>query len=296
MQKKVLVLGSINKDLVVSTKNFPKEGQTIFGNSFQTYNGGKGANQASAIAKLGGDTTIFGALGDDSFGKELLKDLKQIGVNTQNILIKKEAPTGIAMITLNSKGANHIIVVQGANALLEEKDLSKEFISSFDFIVMQLEIPLNFAKYAAKLAKELNKIVILNPSPALELDKEFLSCVDILIPNEIEIKLIGGIPYILECGVKHIILTLGSKGCELINKKENKIYKKTFKAYKVKAIDTTAAGDSFLGAVVVSLAQGKSLDEAIEFANKVAAISVTRKGAIASIPTAKELKEFDFVL
>lgn len=294
MQKKVLVLGSINKDLVVSTKNFPKEGQTILGNSFQTHNGGKGANQASAIAKLGCDTTLFGALGDDNFGKELLEALEQVGVKTENILIKKEAPTGIAIITLNSKGANHIVVIQGANALLKEKDLTKTFLSSFDIIVMQLEIPLNFAKYVAKLAKELGKMVILNPSPAVKLKKDFLACVDILVPNEIEIKLVGGIDYVLECGVKHIILTLGDKGCELISKKRNEIYKKTFKAYKVKALDTTAAGDSFLGAVVANLAKEKSLDEAIEFANKVAAISVTRKGAISSIPTYTEVQAFDF--
>lgn len=154
---------------------------------------------------------------------------------------------------------------------------------------MQLEIPLDIAKYAANISKELNKTVILNPSPAVKLDEEFLSCVDILIPNETEIDIIGGIDYVFECGVKNIILTLGKNGCELITKENNKIDKKHFDAYDVKVVDTTAAGDSFLGGVVRMLSENKTIEEAIEFAIKVSNITVTRKGAIDSIPTYEEV-------
>ena len=285
MGKKILVIGSINKDLVITTPRFPKEGETILGNNFSTTNGGKGANQACAIGKLGGSVAMLGAIGNDNFGKDLSSALYSNNVNIDNILIKNNISTGIAVITVNDNGANHIIVAQGANALITKDDIKEKLISSFDIIVMQLEIPIEIAKYAAFVAKKLGKIVVLNPSPAVKLDREFLSCIDILIPNETEIDIIGGIDYVLECGVKNIILTLGADGCELITKKE----KKHFDAYKVNVVDTTAAGDSFLGGVVRMIADDKTIEEAIEFATKVSNITVTRKGAIDSIPTYNEV-------
>lgn len=285
MSKKILVIGSINKDLVVNTLRFPKEGETILGNNFYTTNGGKGANQACAIGKLGGDVSMLGAVGNDNFAKDLSDALSSNNVNINNLLIKDNVSTGIAVITVTNDGTNHIIVVQGANALITKDDVKEDLISSFDIIVMQLEIPLEIAKYAASIAKKLGKTVVLNPSPAVKLDRDFLSCVDILIPNETEIDIIGGVDYVLECGVKNIILTLGADGCELITKQN----RKHFDAYKVNVVDTTAAGDSFLGGVVRMIADDKTIEEAIEFATKVSNITVTRKGAIDSIPTYNEV-------
>ncbi|WP_157151989.1 ribokinase [Brachyspira sp. SAP_772] len=287
MSKNILVIGSINKDLVINTPRFPKEGETILGNNFSTSNGGKGANQACAIGKLGGKVGMLGAIGNDNFGKDLSNALSSNNVNIDNLLIKDNISTGIAVITVTEDGANHIIVAQGANALITKDDIKEDVISSFDIIVMQLEIPLEIAKYAAATAKKLGKTVVLNPSPAVKLDREFLSCVDILIPNETEIDIIGGIDYVLECGVKNIILTLGADGCDFITKKE----RKHFNAYKVNVVDTTAAGDSFLGGVVRMIADDKTMEEAIEFATKVSNITVTRKGAIDSIPTYNEVIE-----
>ncbi|WP_297296935.1 ribokinase [uncultured Brachyspira sp.] len=285
MNKNILVIGSINKDLVITTPRFPKEGETILGNNFCTTNGGKGANQACAIGKLGGNVSMLGAVGNDNFGKDLSEALSSNNVNISNLLIKDNVSTGIAVITVTNDGANHIIVAQGANALITKDDIKEDLISSFDIIVMQLEIPIEIAKYAASVARKLGKIVVLNPSPAIKLDKEFLSNIDILIPNETEIDIIGGIDYVFECGVKNIILTLGANGCDLITKEE----RKHFDAYKVDVVDTTAAGDSFLGGVVRTIAEGKTIEEAIEFATKVSNITVTRKGAIDSIPTYNEV-------
>ena len=287
--KKILVIGSINKDLVINAPRFPKEGETILGKSFYINNGGKGANQSAAIAKLGGDISILGAVGDDNFGKDLSYSLSSNKVNIDNLIIKKNVSTGIAFITVIESGANNIIVSQGANALITKEDIKEELINKYDIIVMQLEIPLEIAKYSAKISKKLNKIVVLNPSPAIKLDKEFLSYIDILIPNETEINIIGGIDYVFDCGVKNIILTLGKKGCELITKENNEINRKTFNAYNVEVVDTTAAGDSFLGGIVRMLAEDKTIEEAITFAMKVANITVTRKGAIDSIPTYEEV-------
>lgn len=285
MSKSILVIGSINKDLVVNTPRFPKEGETILGNSFTTSNGGKGANQACAIGKLGGNVSMLGAVGNDSFGKDLSNALSSNNVNIDNLIIKDNAATGIAIITVTQSGANNIVVAQGANALITKDDIKEELISMYDIIVMQLEIPLDIAKYAACMAKKLGKTVVLNPSPAVKLDKEFLSCIDILIPNETEIDIAGGVDYILECGVKNIILTLGAEGCDLITKEK----RKHFDAYNVPVADTTAAGDSFLGGVIRMLAEDKTMEEAIIFAVKVSNITVTRKGAIDSIPNYDEV-------
>jgi pfkB domain protein len=228
-------------------------------------------------------------VGDDNFGKDLSYSLSSNKVNIDNLIIKKNVSTGIAFITVIESGANNIIVSQGANALITKEDIKEDLINKYDIIVMQLEIPLEIAKYSAKISKKLNKIVVLNPSPAIKLDKEFLSYIDILIPNETEINIIGGIDYVFDCGVKNIILTLGKKGCELITKENNKINRKTFNAYNVEVVDTTAAGDSFLGGIVRMLAEDKTIEEAIIFAMKVANITVTRKGAIDSIPTYEEV-------
>lgn len=295
MAKKILVVGSINKDLVVNTSRFPLAGETLIGDSFYTNNGGKGANQASAIAKLGGDVSIIGAVGDDEFGRETVKNLSLYGVDTKNVSVKKGISTGIASITVTKSGANNIIVVPGANSLLSKEDIDSKLdvIKKSDIVVIQLEIPIETAKYVASLSKRLGKTVILNPSPAVELENDMLETVDILIPNETEIEIIGGIERAKSFGIKYIIVTLGKNGSNLYYLSNNA--KKHFNAYDVEVVDTTAAGDSFLGAIAAMLALDKPIEEAISFATKVSNITVTRKGAIDSIPTLEEvvIKKWD---
>lgn len=295
MAKKNLVVGSINKDLVVNTSRFPLAGETLIGDSFYTNNGGKGANQASAIAKLGGDVSIIGAVGDDEFGRETVKNLSLYGVDTKNVSVKKGISTGIASITVTKSGANNIIVVPGANSLLSKEDIDSKLdvIKKSDIVVIQLEIPIETAKYVASLSKRLGKTVILNPSPAVELENDMLETVDILIPNETEIEIIGGIERAKSFGIKYIIVTLGKNGSDLYYLSNNA--KKHFNAYDVEVVDTTAAGDSFLGAIAAMLALDKPIEEAISFATKVSNITVTRKGAIDSIPTFQEvvIKKWD---
>lgn len=292
MPKKILVIGSINKDLVVNTTRFPLDGETLIGASFYTNNGGKGANQALAISKLGGDVSIIAAVGDDSFGRENINTLSFHKVETDNIIVKKLASTGIASITVTNDGANNIIVVPGANFLLSREDIDDnvEIIEDSDIVVIQLEIPIETAEFAAILSKELGKIIILNPSPAVYLSDDFLSSVDILIPNENEINIIGGVERALSLGVKNVIVTLGKYGCDLFTKE----YKKHFNAYNVKVVDTTAAGDSFLGAFTRMLSLNKTIEESIKFGVKVSNITVTRKGAVDSIPTFDEVTTIDF--
>lgn len=295
MAKKILVVGSINKDLVVNTSRFPLSGETLIGDSFYTNNGGKGANQASAIAKLGGDVSIIGAVGDDEFGRETVKNLSLYGVDTKNVSVKKGISTGIASITVTKSGANNIIVVPGANSLLSKEDIDSKLdvIKKSDIVVIQLEIPIETAKYVASLSKRLGKTVILNPSPAVELENDMLETVDILIPNETEIEIIGGIERAKSFGIKYIIVTLGKNGSDLYYLSNSA--KKHFNAYDVEVVDTTAAGDSFLGAIAAMLALDKPIEEAISFATKVSNITVTRKGAIESIPTFQEvvIKKWD---
>lgn len=295
MAKKILVVGSINKDLVVNTSRFPLAGETLIGDSFYTNNGGKGANQASAIAKLGGDVSIIGAVGDDEFGRETVKNLSLYGVDTKSVSVKKGISTGIASITVTKSGANNIIVVPGANSLLSKEDIDSKLdvIKKSDIVVIQLEIPIETAKYVASLSKRLGKTVILNPSPAVELEKNMLETVDILIPNETEIEIIGGVESVKSFGIKYIIVTLGKNGSDLYYLSNNA--EKHFNAYDVEVVDTTAAGDSFLGAIAAMLALDKPIEEAISFATKVSNITVTRKGAIDSIPTFQEvvIKKWD---
>lgn len=297
MKKKCLVIGSINKDLVANTTRFPLEGETILGTSFYTNDGGKGANQAAAISKLGGDVSILGAVGDDSFGDECLKTLISYGVNTKNVVVKTCVSTGVAIITVTESGANNIIVVPAANYELTEKDIDDkiEAIKEADIVIIQLEIPIKVAEYAAVIAKKLGKTVILNPSPISKLSKSFLEAVDILIPNEVEMETLGNIEEIKKLGIKYIIVTLGKNGCEVHTKNE----KKHFDAYNMMVVDTTAAGDSFLGAIARILSENEKITddlikEAALFAIKVSNITVTRKGAIDSIPTFDEVIKTDF--
>ena len=299
--KNICVIGSLNMDLVVNVDTMPKPGQTLLGGNFKEVPGGKGANQAVAIARLDGRASMIGKVGNDSFGKTLVKSLNDDNVNTDYIH-EADCPTGVAFITVDKNAQNSIVVSPGANFEVKEDDIDNniEAIKNSDIVVLQLETPLNTIKYALNKAKELNKYTILNPAPAVKLDDEIIKNVDLLTPNETELEIISGVSIeteediqkaaqiMIEKGVKELIVTLGSKGSLYINK-EKSMFKK---AYKVEAMDTTAAGDSYTGALAVALSQDKNIEDAMDFASKVGALSVLKEGAQSSLPTLEDVKNF----
>ena len=299
--KNICVIGSLNMDLVVNVDTMPKPGQTIIGSNFKEVPGGKGANQAVAMARLNGNVSMIGKVGEDGFGQTLINSLKNDKVDTTYIQTSKGA-TGVALITVDKNAQNSIVVSPGANFEVKEDDIDNniEAIKNSDIVVLQLETPLNTIKYALNKAKELNKYTILNPAPAVKLDDEIIKNVDLLTPNETELEIISGVSieteeYIqkaaqimIENGVKELIVTLGSKGSLYINK-EKSMFKK---AYKVEAVDTTAAGDSYTGALAVALSQDKNIEDAMDFASKVGALSVLKEGAQSSLPTLEDVKNF----
>lgn len=299
--KNICVIGSLNMDLVVNVDTMPKPGQTIIGSNFKEVPGGKGANQAVAMARLNGNVSMIGKGGEDGFGQTLINSLKNDKVDTTYIQTSKGA-TGVALITVDKNAQNSIVVSPGANFEVKEDDIDNniEAIKNSDIVVLQLETPLNTIKYALNKAKELNKYTILNPAPAVKLDDEIIKNVDLLTPNETELEILSEMKIeneddiskatnkMIEKGVKELIVTLGSKGSLYINK-EKSFFKS---AYKVDAIDTTAAGDSFTGALAVALSNNKSIDEAMDFASKVGALSVMKEGAQSSLPTLKDVESF----
>ena len=299
--KNICVIGSLNMDLVVNVDTMPKPGQTIIGSNFKEVPGGKGANLAVAMARLNGNVSMIGKVGEDGFGQTLINSLKNDKVDTTYIQTAKGA-TGVALITVDKNAQNSIVVSPGANFEVKEDDIDNniEAIKNSDIVVLQLETPLNTIKYALNKAKELNKYTILNPAPAVKLDDEIIKNVDLLTPNETELEIISGVSIeteediqkaaqiMIEKGVKELIVTLGSKGSLYINK-EKSMFKK---AYKVEAVDTTAAGDSYTGALAVALSNDKTIEEAMDFASKVGALSVLKEGAQSSLPTLEDVKNF----
>lgn len=299
--KNICVIGSLNMDLVVNVDTMAKPGQTIIGSNFKEVPGGKGANQAVAMARLNGNVSMIGKVGEDGFGQTLINSLKNDKVDTTYIQTSKGA-TGVALITVDKNAQNSIVVSPGTNFEVKEDDIDNniEAIKNSDIVVLQLETPLNTIKYALNKAKELNKYTILNPAPAVKLDDEIIKNVDLLTPNETELEIISGVSIeteediqkaaqiMIEKGVKELIVTLGSKGSLYINK-EKSMFKK---AYKVEAVDTTAAGDSYTGALAVALSQDKNIEDAMDFASKVGALSVLKEGAQSSLPTLEDVKNF----
>lgn len=299
--KNICVIGSLNMDLVVNVDAMPKPGQTIIGSNFKEVPGGKGANQAVAMARLNGNVSMIGKVGEDGFGQTLISSLKNDKVDTTYIQTAKGS-TGVALITVDKNAQNSIVVSPGANFEVKEEDIDNNIkaIENSDIVVLQLETPLNTIKYALNKAKELNKYTILNPAPAVKLDDEIIKNVDLLTPNETELEIISGVSIeteediqkaaqiMIEKGVKELIVTLGSKGSLYINK-EKSMFKK---AYKVEAVDTTAAGDSYTGALAVALSQDKGIADAMDFASKVGALSVLKEGAQSSLPTLEDVKNF----
>jgi ribokinase len=297
----VTVIGSLNMDLVTYVTRLPQTGETIIGQDFQQMPGGKGANQANAIAKLGAPVRMLGGVGADAMGEALLAALQQDGVDISQIGRFSDISTGIATITVDSAGHNWIVVTPGANYrfVAEQLQNRKAALDDSGIIVTQLEIPLETVRYALQAAKGVGKTTILNPAPAVELDDAILAFVDILIPNETELELLSGASLhtetdiiaasrrLINRGVQEVIVTLGEKGCMYVNSERFR----SFQAYQVNAVDTTAAGDSFIGGMAVALSEGKTIEEAVSFAMAVAALTVTKKGAQSSLPYRREVEE-----
>jgi len=296
---KILVVGSSNTDMVIKTTNFPAPGETILGGRFLMNAGGKGANQAVAAARLGGLVTFVGKIGDDIFGKQAVQQLEDEGINVDFIAVDPENPSGVAMITVDRHAENSIVVAPGSNGTLSPADFDKalpELIAS-EFVLMQLEIPVATVEYISGKAAGMNKKVILNPAPAAVLSDELLKNLYLITPNETEAELLTGIKVtnqesaqkaailLQEKGVEIVIITMGSAGAFLLEKGKSSL----IKAPKVDAVDTTAAGDTFNGALVVALSEGKTIHDAVAFANQAASISVTRIGAQSSIPNRNEI-------
>lgn len=297
----ICVVGSINMDLVVSTEVIPKVGETVIGRNFDSIPGGKGANQAVAAARIGAETVMIGKLGDDGFGTALKASLVASGVDCSSILVEEGGTSGIALISVDDKAGNSIIVVPGTNYHMGESDidLAKPLIQQSSIVVFQHELPPETVKYGILMAKHEGKITVLNPAPAKELEDAVLSAVDFLIPNEHELSVVAQMAAdteedrisaarsLVERGVRNVIVTLGDKGCLFVDSKSVIHYP----AQAVDAVDSTAAGDSFVGSFCASYEREKSIEAAIRLGQKAAALSVTRKGAQTSIPTLKEVQE-----
>ena len=300
----IVVVGSLNMDLVIQMPQIPKPGETLLGGVFKNFPGGKGANQAVAAARLGAHVSMIGCVGDDAFGKELRAGLENDGVDTTHVLVHPEAATGVALIQVDVQGQNSIAVASGANFCLTSADVEKamQTIGEFDALLMQLETPLETIYTAAKIASYQDAKVLLNPAPAQVLEKDLLELVDVLLPNEYEVAMMTGVALqspadtrqaakkLLSLGTKNLIVTMGSHGALLFDGKTNQ--EAFIPACLVQAVDSTAAGDCFVGALAVGLCEGKSLPSAARFASAAAALSVTRAGAQPSLPYRQEVEQF----
>lgn len=298
----IVVIGSLNMDMVVRAKRAPEAGETLFGQEFVLSPGGKGANQAVAAARLGADVTMIGRVGKDAFGSGLLEIMKQEQIHTEYISQSASQSTGVASIVVDGDGENRIIVVPGANVEMKPADIEalEPVIGQAAIVVMQLETDLAMCGAAAAIAARHGIPVILNPAPARPLGDELLQHVTYLTPNETEAGILAGVNVesiddaeraariMLQKGVKHIIVTLGSKGALIVNAAGSL----HIPGFPVQAVDTVAAGDSFNGALAWQLTLGKTLDEAVRFANAVGALTVGKEGAIPSLPILLEVKQF----
>ena len=299
-KSKIVVIGSSNTDMVVQSDHLPVPGETVLGGEFFMNPGGKGANQAVAASRFGGDVIFISRLGNDIFGEKYRDILKKEKISTGHVYTDPDAASGIALITVDSKGENAIVVAPGANSRLDRSDIDKaekEFKGA-EFFLLQLEIPIDTVIYAAQKASKSGKKVVLNPAPAQELPEELLKTLYIITPNETEAEMLSGIQVndidsarsaawaIRKRGVDVVIITMGSRGAYIYSD-EVEIH---VPASEVTARDTTAAGDVFNGALVVALAEQLPLSEAVQLANNAASLSVTKLGAQASAPYREEVK------
>jgi ribokinase len=297
--RKIFVVGSINRDLVVYVDGLPRPGETVFGNRFQQFPGGKGANQAVAASRLGGDVHLVGNVGSDPFGKEMRDFLAGENIDTSEIAILDTASTGIALITVDSASENSIVVVSAANMVWDTRDLVRMKMGRSDIVICQFEIPLEIIESVFERAKKMGATTILNPAPIKPATERILKNVDYLVVNEVELEALSGATFnpddptsvyaamekLHERGPVAIVATLGPRGALL----SGPIGRYEAKGHKVDAVDTTGAGDCFIGGFAAALAKSASVPEAIDFANKAAAISVTRRGAASSFPIVAEV-------
>jgi ribokinase len=296
---KIVVIGSSNTDMVVKTARFPRPGETIIGGEFFLFAGGKGANQAVAAARMGGQVVFVCKVGDDLFGKQALEGFKIEGIDTDFAAVDPVRASGTALITVDEKGENSIVVAPGANDALDNHDIDKatSALRTAEIVLLQLEIPLPAVEHAAHRAFEMGKKVVLNPAPARVLPSTLYPCLYAITPNETEAQLLTGVEVtdeasarsaaevLYERGVQHVVITLGAKGAYYFDGKNGMMVP----APVVKAVDTTAAGDVFNGALAVGLAGGSDWPAALALACRAASISVTRMGAQASAPRWTEL-------
>ncbi|MBD8670779.1 ribokinase [Pseudomonas lurida] len=302
MPAKVVVVGSLNMDLVTRASRLPRAGETLIGQTFSTVPGGKGANQAVASARLGADVSMIGCVGTDAYGTQLREALRVEGIDCQAVSTV-DGSSGVALIVVDDSSQNAIVIVAGSNGELTPASLQAldSVLQAADVIVCQLEVPMNTVGYALKRGRELGKTVILNPAPAsAPLPAEWYASIDYLIPNESEAGALSGVTVdsidsakaaatqLIQAGAGKVIITLGSQGALFTDGQgfEHLL------APKVRAVDTTAAGDTFVGGFAAALANGKSEAEAIRFGQVAAALSVTRAGAQPSIPTLHDVQGF----
>jgi ribokinase len=295
MTARVTIVGSLNMDLIARVPRIPEPGETIIGGDFHTAPGGKGANQAVAAARLGAQVSMVGRVGCDAFAESLLNNLTAAGVDHSYVIQDPEAATGVALIAVEDAGQNSIVVVSGANMRLSPADVdgAEATIASADALLLQLESPLETVIRAAEVARAHGVIVILNPAPARSLPVALMSLVDVLIPNESETALLTGLPIgdqaqaeaaaatLRGMGVGTVILTLGERGALLAQARAIELVP----AFEVTPVDTTGAGDAFVGGFAVALAEGRSLAEAVRRGNAAGAVTTTRLGAQLSMPT-----------
>jgi len=301
MTARVVVVGSLNMDLVIRSARIPQPGETILGGEFHSIPGGKGANQAVGTARLGAHVSMVGRVGDDAFGNQLLKNLSADGIDHTFVLRDGASATGVALIVVDDAGQNTIVVASGANMRLSPSDVdaAAAVFATADALLLQLESPLQTVIHAAKLARAHGVTVILNPAPARPLPQELLTLVDVLVPNESETSLLTGMPVanldeavaasaaLHQAGVGTVILTLGERGALLAEERATRV----LPAFEVEPLDTTAAGDAFLAGLAVALAEGRNPDEAVRWGNAAGALATTRLGAQTSLPARQAVEQ-----
>jgi ribokinase len=296
----ILVVGSLNADLVVQVPRFPQPGETISGSDLQIIPGGKGANQAVAAAKQGTSVSMLGRVGNDSFGPELIHNLKQNNVETSHVQLDSGSATGTAIIAVDSNGQNNIILSPGGNGQVRQTDVANVSFSDYKLLLLQLEIPIEAVTSAAQRAKESGLRVLLNPAPARSLPEELISLSDFILPNETELSLLTdqsvhdissaekAARTLLQGGAQNVIVTLGANGALIVNKEITK----HVPTFEVQVVDTTAAGDAFIGGFASALLSNKSLEEAVRYGCACGALATTKFGAQPSLPAREEVERF----